>query len=546
MRAIAYLRVSTLSQVEGHSLDAQERLFRDLCKNKGWELTKIYREEGKSAHVEAINRRPVFRQLLGDVEKHQFDIVVVHTFDRWSRNLKVTLESLGILGKNNVSLISMSENIDYSTPQGKLFTQMLGSFAEYFSGSLSTHVSKGLDQRAHEGKHTGGIPFGYESCWSIGNKAEKKLLCNPAHPAGIHLRKTESKMVSELFNRYATGTTTLSQLASMMNEQGFRTRNIGNYPDASGKLVSGPRLFTTASIRGILHNPFFTGKVIHKQKLMPGIHDPLVSEELFEVVQNTLKKNSGRSKTLQPHPERFYLLKGIVRCAYCGMPMWAQTYKNGQRYYREHIKSRSIADCPAGGGSIPCHVIDEQVKKLVSAIELGPRWLEEVLALVNLKDDVDRIKRERKQLQEKLRRLGQTYIDNLIDQDEYNRRKQQYQLQMESLVIPEASAAEEAGKLIKDLPRLWNEANPEEQRKLLLTMLDAIYIDTKQTKSVIAVKPKPPFRPVFEVAANRENSVIRILNGRENESQRSSLFLVEAGESRTPRPREAARNLLQA
>jgi site-specific DNA recombinase len=42
---------------------------------------------------------------------------------------------------------------------------MLGSFAEYFSGSLSNHVTKGMDQRAFEGRHVGGIPFGYESCW---------------------------------------------------------------------------------------------------------------------------------------------------------------------------------------------------------------------------------------------------------------------------------------------------------------------------------------------------------------------------------------------
>ena len=105
---------------------------------------------------------------------------------------------------------------------------------------------------------------------------------------------------------------------------------------------------------------------------------------------------------------------------------------------------------------------------------------------------------------------------------------------LESLIVPEASAAEEAGKLIQDLPTLWAEANEEEQRKLLLTMLDAVYIDTKETKSVIAVKPKPPFMPVFEVASRREGSVIKILNGREKESSRPALFLVEAGESRTP------------
>jgi len=225
MRAVAYLRVSSLSQVDGHSLDAQERLFKELCDKKGWDPVRIYREEGKSAHVESISKRPVFRKLLDDAGRDRFDVVVVHTLDRWSRNMKVTMESMSILAKHNVSLVSISENIDYTTPQGKLFTQMIGSFAEYFSGALSNHISKGLDQRAHEGKHTGGIPFGYDSCWSTGNKAEKKRICDPEHPGGIHINQSEAEAVKEMFRRYAAGNATLCQLASWLNESGLRTRN---------------------------------------------------------------------------------------------------------------------------------------------------------------------------------------------------------------------------------------------------------------------------------------------------------------------------------
>ena len=95
-----------------------------------------------------------------DAKRDQFDIVVVHTLDRWSRNLRVTLESLANLGMHNVALVSITENIDYSTPEGMLMTQLLGSFAQFFSNMLGTHVSKGLDERANEGRHTGGIPFG--------------------------------------------------------------------------------------------------------------------------------------------------------------------------------------------------------------------------------------------------------------------------------------------------------------------------------------------------------------------------------------------------
>ena len=513
----------------GHSLDAQERLFLELCKNRGWEPVRVYREEGKSAHVDAIARRPAFRQLLEDAANQDFDVVVVHSLDRWSRNLRVTLESLKTLSKYNVGLVSITENIDYSSPKGKLFTQMLGSFAEYFSEALGTHIKKGLDQRAFEGKHTGGIPFGYESCWIDGEKGERTRRCDPEHPGGIHIHDKEGPAVTELFRRYAAGATTLSILATWLNENGFRTRNMHRLPDANGNLSSGPKLFTTASVRGILHNSFYTGKIAYNGKLLPGLHEALVDAGVFDSVQTTLKKNSGRSETLSVKPQRQYLLKGIVRCAYCGLPMSSQTYNSGSSYYREHKTSRSSGICEEGG-SVSCPNIDDQVDKLVGAIELGPQWLEEVLSIISLKDEVARVKKDRVAVLEKQRRMGKAYVDGLFPDAEYHRQKKLLEMELESLIVPAANAAEEAGKLIMNLKDLWAEANLEERRKLLLTMLDAVYVDARKTKSIVAIRPKPPFKPVFQVAAAKAGSEIRIIN---EPIKGTSVFLVETGEART-------------
>lgn len=208
MRAVGYIRVSSADQLGGFSLDAQERLFRELCRNRGWESARVYREEGRSAHVDSIKKRPVFRQLLEDAGKGGIDVVVVHTLDRWSRNLRVMLESIGTLGQHGVGLVSITENIDYSTAHGKLATQMLGSVAEFFSEALANHVRKGVSERAHQGLHLGTIPFGYEPCWQ-----DKQLICEPKHPGGVHVRNEEGPAVRELFHRYASGSTTLSQLA---------------------------------------------------------------------------------------------------------------------------------------------------------------------------------------------------------------------------------------------------------------------------------------------------------------------------------------------
>ncbi len=93
------------------------------------------------------------------------------------------------------------------------------------------------------------------------------------------------------------------------------------------------------------------------------------------------------------------------------------------------------------------------------------------------------------------------------------------------------------------LKELWTEAKMEERRKLQLLMLAIVYFDSKTSKTLVAVSPKPPFKPVFQVAACKEGSGIRIVN---EPYLGSSVFLVEAGESRTPRPREAAQDILQA
>src|SRR5918996_431661 len=511
MRAVAYIRVSDLSQVEGYSLDAQERFFLQHCKTKGWTPLQVYREEGRSAHSDSIRKRPVFRQLLEDASQGQFDVVVVHTLDRWARNQRVMLESLAILAEHQVALASLSENIDYSTPQGRLFIQMLGGFAQYFSDSLATHVSKGLTQRAIQGRHGGGIPFGYASCWES-QGAERKRLCHPEHPGGVHLVGPEADAVKEMFRQYATGTATLAQLAVWLNGQGFRTRNNKRLPGPDGLLTSGPRLFTTASVRGILHSPFYAGLVKHKDELYQGAHQPLISKEIFDLVETNLRKNSGRSRTLAPHPERDYLLKGLIRCAYCLMPMWAQTYKSGQRYYREHRASRSLEDCPSAGGAIKCEIPDEQMGRVISAIELGPRWQQQVLAIISVKDEVERVKEQRLRVKDKLKWLGKAFVDGVYDEKEYQRQRRQLELELESLVVPEADAAEEAGKLIQQLTDLWAGATLGERRQLLLTMLDGVYVDSKEERRIVALKPKPAFKALFQIATTKEGSGMILYN----------------------------------
>jgi site-specific DNA recombinase len=540
MRAILYARVSTEEQLEGWSVAAQIREFEAHCQQKDWENVGIYTEEGKSARSDSIDKRPQFRRLLGDCEKGIFDVVVVHSLDRWSRNLRVTLESFKQLADQRIAFSSITENIDYSTPEGKLFIAMLGAFAQYFSDSLAKHTSKGIKERVMNGLPNGDIPFGYR----------RHDNDDPAEQEGhVYIVPKEAEAVKKIFQYYAGGGWSLSRLAAWLNERGFRTRNKHQLKDGSGQTVTGPRPFSLYSVRWLLHNPFFIGKVSYHGQLFDGQHEPIIDGQLFNQVQQKLRQAKNRSRSVSP-AFRIYLLKGIIRCIYCGYPLWCETSAKGYALYREKKGARSETTCPVCEKSISCKIIDEQMDEIIESLALEPSWKERIMAKISAFSEQVRILKERKRITDKLHRLVKTYVDGLVEEEEYESQRKLLQSNLETLVVPEADVAMKAGQLIENLGTIWEGATLAEKHKLLTTMLDAVYVDLLTSRMLVGLLPKPAFYRLFESLKREPNSKVIIFNPKEKENALNStgrvLGLVETGENRTPRPREAAQNMLQA
>ena len=154
---------------------------------------------------------------------------------------------------------------------------------------------------------------------------------------------------------------------------------------------------------------------------------------------------------------------------------------------------------------------DEQIGRIVGAVVLPEAWLDRVLAQVHLADEVKRISEERKEVQRRLKRLGQVYLDNLIPVEEYHRQKRLLEDRMASLLIPAVDATEEAGKLLENLPDLWEKATVNERRRILLTMLEAVYVDAIEAKAIVVIRPKPAFMPLFEIATTRDGSDVILI-----------------------------------
>ena len=120
------------------------------------------------------------------------------------------------------------------------------------------------------------------------------------------------------------------------------------------------------------------------------------------------------------------------------------------------------------------------------ATESGPANSCGVLAQVHLSDEVERVGQDRKKAEQRLKRLAQVYVDGHVPDDEYRRQKKQLEEKLRSLVVPDADAAVTAGRFLEDLPALWEKADLGERRSILLTILDAVYVDTVEEKRISA------------------------------------------------------------
>ncbi len=99
-------------------------------------------------------------------------------------------------------------------------------------------------------------------------------------------------------------------------------------------------------------------------------------------------------------------------------------------------------------------------------------------------------------------------MDGLFSEDDYRGQKRTLDMELESLVVPEVDAAADAGALLKPLPDLWAEASLDERHDLAVRVLDGVYVDLKDSRSIVGINPKPPFREVFRVATAHEGSGI--------------------------------------
>lgn len=203
-RAVGYCRISTILQLENSSLKEQEdkiRLYADL---HNIELDRLFIDKALSGKS---TDRPEYDNMIDYVKNNNIDMILVYKNDRIHRSLYNLLAMIKELQEFNVSLVSITEHFDTSTPQGMLFLQMLGSFAEFERAMITERTRNGRIARLNENKWTGGKP-------ALGYKINKE--------GRFEINEKEAEIVKDIFKLRSKGLS----LAKIGDKYGFSKQKV--------------------------------------------------------------------------------------------------------------------------------------------------------------------------------------------------------------------------------------------------------------------------------------------------------------------------------
>jgi len=148
-RVALYARVSTLNNQDPEMQLAE---LREYAGRRGWQIVEEFTDQGVSGSKES---RPALNRLMSDACRRRFDAVLVWKIDRFGRSLKHLINSLAELGALGVAFISLRDNLDLSTPSGRLMFQIIGAMAEFERALIQERVRAGIRNAKAKGKRLG-------------------------------------------------------------------------------------------------------------------------------------------------------------------------------------------------------------------------------------------------------------------------------------------------------------------------------------------------------------------------------------------------------
>ena len=388
-----YIRVSTEDQArEGFSLGEQEEKLLQLCKFKGLEVYKVYKDAGISA--KDMEHRPQFQEMLKDMKEGKLNYIVAYKLDRITRSVRDLEELISVLEQYNCFLLCDRDDVNTSTANGRFFVRMLTVLSQLEIEIVSERTKFGLNGAIKSGHIPGQRPFGYKSA------EDKRMVIDNA---------TRS-YVEKIFDMYLEGKS-FQQIANY-----FKENNI--YPKKNWK---------DTTIQKIIDNKIYMGdyeqyKRIGKQEnLEPIVYmnvvEPIISRAKWEECQRQKERNQ-RTYTR----DRVYSFFQRLKCPNCSRIMKCKGSGGTKRKYMyytcEHCHINFNEDHVE-------HLLRDFIYDLLEYDMAVKKFFLPVLEDKTNNIDTTSIDKEIRDLEKQRNRIKDLYIKGIVEIDDF---KEDYKL----------------------------------------------------------------------------------------------------------------------
>ncbi len=451
-----YCRVSTLEQAtEGYSIGVQKEKLKHYANAQSYEIAGIYSDEGFSGKNLA---RPEMERLLCDVKSDKIDVVLIYKLDRLSRKVKDVLELVELFDKFSVSLYSLGENLDLSSPFGRAALKMSATFSELERETIVERMEMGKHARAKSGKYTcpGKPPFGY--------KLNREL-------DRLEIVQCEAAAIREMFVKYTEGCS-FRKLYEYCKHR---------FPDI--KYFSNPMC-----CKPIIERPLYAGYFNHCGELIKAVNcEPIISYETYLRAQEVVERN----RTVREHDNTPYLLTGLITCGLCGRAFCGKRREHKScgetKYtYTSYGCAARLKFNPAEHGNAPCRNEIYPADGLEKIIERAVCNLEfsEFASLIHGSALADELTAQNTELKKQKERMLDLYLSEQIDKDTYADKFEE----LDKKIQKNAAVIENERRFVSNAPQIsisklkaihagFESASKKQKRELLKLLIEKIIID---------------------------------------------------------------------
>ena len=377
-----YMRVSTEDQArEGFSLPEQKERLEAYCKFNGYKILKYYTDAGISAKTG--NHRPEYDRMLEDGKQGKINMIIALKLDRITRSTRDWETLMDYLGKYNINIAFVNDDINTTTANGKMVSRIMMSVSQNEIERTSERTIIGLEGAIKQGHIPARAPLGYKHI-------DKKLVPDPL----------TKDIVIRIYNLYFEGLT-YNTIAKLFNKEKVCGKT--NWKDTSIL-----KIITNVIYKG----DYIQGKTTRNSRYFPDVVEPIVSKELWDSCQVQKKKNQRNYMRSQT-----YIFLQKLKCPKCG-----RILAGGASHKIKADKWYYYYRCEKCRGNIREHEIEDSIKDLLSDIFEYDSVVNEFFLPVlqnkihNPKEDFEK---EITNLNNKKIRIRKAYIDELFTEEEY-------------------------------------------------------------------------------------------------------------------------------